>query len=205
MIVTVEGIDGAGKNTLVERLTAPLGARRLSFPRYEQSIHAQLAQEALHGRMGDLTDSAYAMATLFALDRHGARDLLEAYVGSPEVLVLDRYVASNAAYTWARTGDQAAADWVAELEFSRLGLPEPDLQILLATDPVEARRRARGREQADATRARDAYERDAGLQERTFAAYQALAQRSWHSPWLVTADANEALATMRTTLFSPSE
>lgn len=61
-------------------------------------------REALHGRMGDLTDSAYAMATLFALDRHFAIDDLNA----PGVVLLDRYVASNAAYTAARLLDDDA-------------------------------------------------------------------------------------------------
>lgn len=92
MIVSIEGIDGAGKNTLVSALTQVIDAKVLAFPRYETSIHAQLAAEALHGRMGDLTDSAYAMATLFALDRHFAIDDLNA----PGVVLLDRYVASNA-------------------------------------------------------------------------------------------------------------
>ncbi|HZK32065.1 MAG TPA: dTMP kinase, partial [Corynebacterium sp.] len=131
MIIAVEGIDGAGKNTLVTVLRREVGAEVLSFPRYEASIHAQLAQEALHGRMGDLTDSAYAMATLFALDRHGSREQLAEYVDSGRVLLLDRYVASNAAYSLARTGEESVVDWVAELEFERLGLPRPDLQVLL--------------------------------------------------------------------------
>ena len=131
MIVAVEGIDGAGKNTLVTALRERIDVDVLAFPRYEVSIHAQLAQQALHGRMGDLTESAYAMATLFALDRHGSLDTLAEYVDSDRVIVLDRYVASNAAYSLARTGDEKVVDWVAELEFERLGLPRPDLQVLL--------------------------------------------------------------------------
>ena len=77
MIIAIEGIDGAGKNTLVRAIRERVDADVLAFPRYDVSAPAQLVQEALHGRMGDLTDSAYAMATLFALDRHGARGQLE--------------------------------------------------------------------------------------------------------------------------------
>ena len=60
MIIAIEGIDGAGKNTLVHKLRDALDipVEVLSFPRYADSIHAQLAQEALYGRMGDLTSSA---------------------------------------------------------------------------------------------------------------------------------------------------
>lgn len=198
MIIAVEGIDGAGKNTLVTAVREETSADVLAFPRYDDSVHASLAADALHGKMGDLTDSAYGMATLFALDRAGAVDKLRRFWDSRDVLILDRYVASNAAYSWARTGDEDIVDWVAELEFGRLGLPEPDLQVLLSTDPAEAAERARRREAADASRTRDAYERDGGLQQRTFDAYVALAQRSWHSPWVMTDDSAEILARIRT-------
>lgn len=194
MIIAVEGIDGAGKNTVVQAIRAAIGAEVLAFPRYDDSIHAQLAAAALHGEMGDVTDSAYAMATLFALDRAGAIEQLQPHVGSDSIILLDRYVASNAAYSWARTRDESVVDWVAELEFGRLRLPRPDLQVLLATDPEEAARRAQARESRDASRRRDAYERDGGLQERTFDAYAALADRSWQSEWVVTADPDVILA-----------
>jgi len=189
MIVAVEGIDGAGKRTLVDGLLEPLQATSLAFPRYDESAAAQLAQAALHGEMGDMTDSAHAMAVVFALDRHGALPVLERYAGNlDETIILDRYCASNAAYTWARTGDAAAADWVAGLEFDRLGLPKPDLQVLVATTPEVAGERAAKRETEDAQRTRDRYERDRTLQEATFAAYEALARQSWASPWVSTTD-----------------
>ena len=193
MIIAVEGIDGAGKNTLVTALRERVEVDVLAFPRYEDSIHAQLAQQALHGRMGDLTGSAYAMATLFALDRHGSLDTLAEYVDSDRVILLDRYVASNAAYSLARTGDDAVVDWVAELEFGRLGLPRPDLQVLLDTPPAIASERAISRAAEHAERERDAYERDGGLQRRTWEAYLQLANRRWGSEWVITSDAEDII------------
>ncbi|MBA4505038.1 dTMP kinase [Corynebacterium sanguinis] len=190
MIIAVEGIDGAGKNTLVNAIKDGLGAETLAFPRYAESIHAQLAREALHGRMGDLVDSAHGMATLFALDRAGAKPLLDTFTNAPDkIIILDRYVASNAAYTAARTGDDAAARWVFELEFERLGLPQPDLQVLVDTDPAEAGQRARRREESDAARVRDRYERDVSLQHDTFAAYERLADTGWAGRWVKVSDA----------------
>ena len=190
MLVSIEGIDGAGKNTLVNRIKGELSVEVdvLGFPRYEESVHAQLAQEALYGRMGDLTDSAYAMATLFALDRFGAKDrLLEAQEGK-ELLILDRYVASNAAYSAARLGTDEVVDWVYDLEFSRLGLPKPSLQIFLDTDVELAAARAEARAAEDAGRARDRYEKDSDLQTNTAAAYRRLAERAWGGRWIATAD-----------------
>ena len=190
MLVSIEGIDGAGKNTLVNRIKGELSVEVdvLGFPRYEESVHAQLAQEALYGRMGDLTDSAYAMATLFALDRYGAKDrLLEAQEGK-NLLILDRYVASNAAYSAARLGTDEVIDWVYDLEFSRLGLPKPSLQIFLDTDVELAAARAEARAAEDASRARDRYEKDSDLQSNTAAAYRRLAERAWGGRWIATAD-----------------
>lgn len=190
MLVSIEGIDGAGKNTLVNRIKGELSVEVdvLGFPRYEESVHAQLAQEALYGRMGDLTDSAYAMATLFALDRFGAKDrLLEAQEGK-ELLILDRYVASNAAYSAARLGTDEVIDWVYDLEFSRLGLPKPSLQIFLDTDVELAAARAEARAAEDASRTRDRYEKDSDLQSNTAAAYRRLAERAWGGRWIATAD-----------------
>ena len=191
MIISIEGIDGAGKNTLVRALTSRIDAATLTFPLYDTSIHAQLAARALHGQMGDLVDSAHGMATLFALDRYGAREVLDRYADSDEVLLLDRYVASNAAYTAARLKDNAAFDWVYDLEFGQLGLPVPHLQVLLETSVDEASIRAQKREAYDATRTRDAYEKDGELQDRTFAAYQQLAAKQWASPWLTSSDADD--------------
>ena len=190
MLLSIEGIDGAGKNTLVHRLQEELEVEVsvLAFPSYEESIHAQLAREALYGHMGDMVDSAYAMATLFALDRYGAKEKLLQAAESSGLLILDRYVASNAAYSMARLGDDGVADWVYDLEYGRLGLPKPDLQIFLDTDVELAASRARGREAADDTRERDQYEKDSNLQSRTAAAYRRLAQADWAGQWIATAE-----------------
>lgn len=199
MLVSIEGIDGAGKNTLVNRLRTELDREFpvLSFPRYADSIHAQLAQEALYGRMGDMTDSAYAMATLFALDRHGVREQLAAAAAQPDILLLDRYVASNAAYSAARLGDDAVMDWVYDLEFGKLSLPKPRLQVFLDTAVEVAADRAEQRAAADATRERDRYERDTDLQANTAAAYRRLAEREWAGQWIATADTDRIIQVIK--------
>ncbi|MGZ8176680.1 dTMP kinase [Williamsia sp. SKLECPSW1] len=190
-LIAVEGLDGAGKRTLVDGLIARWGSdgRRvatMAFPRYGRSVHADIASEALHGEHGDLRSSASAMAMLFALDRRDAADEIRGLLESHDVVLLDRYVASNAAYTAARLGESADGDavaWVEGLEFDRFGLPVPDRQVLLGTDPDLARSRATSRAAGDATRAMDAYERDTALQHATFAVYRDLVTRSWRSPW----------------------
>lgn len=193
MLIVIEGLDGAGKRTLTDGLRAALEAggksvATLAFPRYGASVHADLAAEALHGAHGDLTDSVYAMATLFALDRAGAKDEIQRLSAGHDVVILDRYVASNAAYSAARLNqgvDGEVVDWVYALEFGRFGLPKPDFQLLLDVSPALADQRARHRAEQQADRARDAYERDRGLQQRTAAAYAGLADANWAGAWVV--------------------
>ena len=189
MIIAIEGIDGAGKNTLVTALTDSLRARgliveKMTFPAYRQTIFADLADQALHGQLGDTAESAWAMALLFALDRKDRREAIAQAERDSDILIIDRYVASNAAYSFARTGDRAIVDWIERTEFSEFGLPTPDLQVCLATPVEVAADRARSRERSDASRVRDVYEKDGSLQSRTLSAYSDLAASEWASPWL---------------------
>jgi dTMP kinase len=193
VLIAIEGVDGAGKRTLAEGLrkafeAAGKSVATLAFPRYGRSITADVAAEALHGEHGDLSSSVYAMASLFALDRAGAVDEIEGLRRDHDVVILDRYVASNAAYSAARLHEDAtgaAVAWVRRLEYQRLRLPPPDWQVLLAVPAELAEERARGRAERDPGRARDSYERDDELQRRTGAVYAELAAADWGGRWLV--------------------
>lgn len=192
-LVVIEGLDGAGKRTLSDALCVALttqGARtaHLAFPRYADDVHAELAREALHGRVGDLAASVYGMALLFALDRRDAAPGLRAAVEEHDLVLVDRYVASNAAYGAARLHQDAAAEfagWIRALEVERFGIPVPDHQLLLAVPDTVAADRAAHRERTEPGRERDAYESDSGLQERTATVYAQLAAAAWLSPWTV--------------------
>lgn len=206
MLIAIEGVDGAGKRTLTTGLRNALEAAGKSvgqraFPRYHQSITADLAAEALHGKHGDLAESVYAMAVLFALDRAGARAEIAELLATHDVVILDRYVASNAAYSAARLhqgADGEVARWVRDLEFDRLQLPLPDRQILLGVPTALAAERAERRARQEADRVRDAYERDDGLQQRTNDVYAALAVDNWCGPWLTIGADADAAALART-------
>ena len=189
--MVIEGLDGAGKRTLADALTRALheqgaGVASLAFPRYGSSVHADLVREALHHGHGDLVDSVYGMGLLYALDRRGAAQDLADDLKQHDVVLLDRYVASNAAYGAARLHQNADGDfvkWVRELEIARFGLPVPDAQILLRVAPEVAAERAERRARTEADRAKDAFESDDDLQARCAAVYDQLAASSWLSTW----------------------
>lgn len=193
VLIAVEGIDGAGKATLIAAVADALRqagnkVATLSFPRYGQSVHADLAAEALRGSHGDVASSAYAMALLFALDRADARAPVNDLCAAHDLVLLDRYVASNVAYGCARVGEPPAGEigrWIEELEFHRFAAAQPVLQVLLDVPADVAGARARRRAALDATRALDAYERDDGLQKCTAEAYREMAELRWRGPWWI--------------------
>lgn len=192
-LVVIEGLDGAGKRTLAEGLATALiagGAKvaRMAFPRYDIDVHADLVRDALYGRLGDLADSVHGMAVLFALDRRDAAEELRALCRDHDVVLLDRYVGSNAAYGAARRHENADGpfvEWVRALEVDRFGVPVPDVQLLLRVPTSVAAARADGRAEADHGRTKDLYETDRGLQARCAAVYDGLAAGGWLAPWLV--------------------
>jgi len=192
-LVVIEGLDGAGKATVARSLSAAFEARgatvsRLAFPRYDTDVHADLARDALYGRAGDLGGSVHGMALMFALDRRAAAGAMRVALASHDVLLVDRYIASNAAYGAARLHQDAAGgfvDWVRATEVDRFGIPLPDHQLLLDVPEQVAADRAHHRERTTADRGRDAFESDDGLQKRTAAVYAQLAAMSWLSDWTV--------------------
>jgi dTMP kinase len=211
VLIAIEGVDGAGKRTLSGGLrkafeAAGKSVATLAFPRYGQSVTADIAAEALRGEHGELASSVYAMAMLFALDRAGAIEEIEALGRDHDVLILDRYVASNAAYSAARLHEDSAGEavaWIQRLEYQRLRLPPPDWQVLLAVSAELAAQRARHRAQSEPGRARDSYERDDELQQRTAAVYADLAAAGWGGRWLVV-DAGVDPRRLAATLIDPT-
>jgi dTMP kinase len=192
-LVVIEGLDGAGKRTLGDGLSRALTHRgatvtRLAFPRYDEDLHADLVRDALHGQLGDLAHSVHGMAVLFALDRRGAAERIRSDLVRHDVVLIDRYVASNAAYGAARLHQGAGGEfvsWLWQLEIERFGVPVPDIQLLLRV-PVElAAARAEHRERTESDRQRDTFEVDGGLQRRCASVYEELAATGWLAPWIV--------------------
>ncbi|WP_462204031.1 dTMP kinase [Frankia sp. CcWB3] len=195
MILAIEGVDGAGKNTLTGRLVARLTAAgrsvaTLAYPRYATEPLGPAVRGLLAGDpwLAPLAASPRSSAMMFALDRANSRPELDALVRTHDLVIIDRYVASNAAYGAARlpaTERESFPAWIAELELGALALPVPDLQVLLRIPVGTARAGTLARAGADRGRALDTFESDDGLQERCARMYEELAARSWVSPWLV--------------------
>ena len=143
---------------------------QLAFPRYGESVHADLIRDGLHGRLGGFGQETYGMAMLFALDRLDAAPAIRARCEANDVVLLDRYVASNAAFGAARLRQDAHGEfveWVRALDIERFAVPVPDAHLLLRV-PVDVAAR-RGRRTArgwSRTAGATTWESDAELQAR---------------------------------------
>ena len=212
-LIVIEGLDGSGKRTLTDALTtrwraAGLTVASLAFPRYGADVHADLVRDALYGRLGDLSDSVYGPAVLFALDRRAAAEEIRALLAAHDAVLLDRYVSSNAAYGAARLGGPEVPtdfpDWVRALEVDRFGGPGARPPGHAGHPAALAAQRARERAAADSDRALDTFEADAGLQARTAAMYRALAERYYLSPWTVLRPGTDGAVTPPAELLAPA-
>ena len=190
-LLAIEGADGAGKGTataaVVERLRARgISAASMSFPRYATTSAGWLLGEYLGGRL-PRSVSPHAAATFYALDRLESRaDLAEA-IDKNQIVVLDRYIASNMVYQAAQLPADAAPSliaWIVALETGQFALPAPDLSIYLDTPSDVARAHILLKQRRSYTDGPlDAYELDGALQERVRALYAALSATNLIGAW----------------------
>jgi len=140
-LIVIEGLDGAGKSTQINRLNEFLVAkgrncRQLHFPRTDSAVYGELIARFLRGELGDIHHvNPYLVALIYAGDRLDFKPTLENWLNNGDIVLLDRYVYSNVAYQCAKITDQkenhALRDWILHLEFEYNRLPKPDLNIFL--------------------------------------------------------------------------
>jgi len=147
-LIAVEGIDGSGKRTQVEILTLTLKARGHSvystgFPQYD-SWFGKMVGKFLNGDLGPLDSvDPHFSAMLYAGDRFEAKFKLEAALDSGQILLVDRYIASNLAHQTARVPPAKRSEflrWIEHLEYEIYGLPRENLILYLRVPPREAQR-----------------------------------------------------------------
>src|SRR3954451_7476197 len=133
-LLALEGIDGAGKGTQAARVVEEAGSRgytvaSFSFPTYDGNPFSRAVADYLNGEFGGADEVHPELAALlYAGDRFHARPQLVAALGDSDLVVCDRYVASNAAHQGAKLSGAARTrllDWLDEVEYGEFALPRP--------------------------------------------------------------------------------
>ena len=147
-LIAIEGIDGSGKRTQVELLAGALRQRGYSvhqtgFPKYD-STFGKLIGQFLDGQLGplDKVDPRFT-ALLYAGDRLEAKPELEAALHEGQIVLADRYVASNLAHQGTRAAvaqRDEFLDWIRHVEYSIYGLPREQLVLYLRVPPEQAQK-----------------------------------------------------------------
>jgi dTMP kinase len=147
-LITIEGIDGAGKTTLAAALKSTLSSRGIDLHVLREPGGVRVAERVRElVKDPDLTVGARAEALLYA----GARAQLVEEAVLPLLIegawvLLDRFVDSSLAYQGAGRGLGIAA--VREINEFATGDLVPDRTLLLSLQPSLGRARSRTRSDA---------------------------------------------------------
>lgn len=174
-LIVLEGIDGSGKSSQYRRLCARMEQDKIAynhivFPRYDKDSSA-LIRMYLGGQFGSHPSdvNAYAASTFYAVDRFASyRDDWGKVYEQGGLIISDRYTTSNAVHQGCKLSDEELPDffsWLADLEYVKMGLPEPDLVIYLDVDIETSLRRMKHRQEGTNTKA-DIHEQDVEYLER---------------------------------------
>lgn len=165
-LIVIDGVDASGKETqseiLYKRLLAEgKNAHIIHFPSYDEGWCIPVKMY-LAGEFGTQAQDVnpYAASTLYAVDRFASykkkwQDILQ----NGGVIIADRYTTSNAIHQGSKLTGKERIDffsWLYTFEFSKMGLPKPDLVLFLDMPPqksiklMESRtNKATGKEQKD--------------------------------------------------------
>src|ERR1700747_267737 len=147
-LIAIEGIDGSGKRTQCELRATALRTQGHSvhstgFPQYV-SWFGKMVGQFLNGELGPLESvDPHFTALLYAGDRYEAKPRLETALNNGQIVLADRYIASNLAHQTARVPPAKRSEflaWIEHLEYDIYGLPCEDLILYLRVPPQEAQR-----------------------------------------------------------------
>jgi dTMP kinase len=144
-LITIEGLDGAGKSTLAEALHGELASRGVRVELLREPGGVELS-ERIRALVKDpgLSVSPRAEALLYAAARAQlVAERLEPLLAGGAVVLLDRFVDSSLAYQGA--GRSLGVEQVRAINLFATGLLEPDRTLLLRISPEAGRARQQGR------------------------------------------------------------
>ena len=151
-IIVIDGMDGTGKKTQSKLLYEKLKEKTdkvllFSFPNYDDDSSYFVKKYLREGYCRDINNSA-TQSLFFAIDRSITFEkYLKDKYNEGYIIILDRYTTSNFIYNLNTRYSESSASLSKKdycyryyimlnlIEFEFLNLPEPDLVIILYSDP----------------------------------------------------------------------
>lgn len=156
MLITIDGIDGSGKNTQAKLLQKNLQdiydefriegkVSLMSFPDYGNNLFANEVGNYLNGNYGSLNEVHPKFASMmYAGDRFINKNKVVELSSGKNILICDRYVESNLAFQTAKystTEEQLEMrNWLIDLEYNVYKMPVPDVFIYLSISAEVSRK-----------------------------------------------------------------
>lgn len=144
-LISIEGIDGSGKNTQTRLLVSNLkklgySVATISFPQYESNFFGKEVGNYLNGKFGGLNEIHPKLASmLYAGDRFESKSHIVSLIEQNDFLICDRYTPSNIAHQSAKFSNEQEKEefinWLSTLEYEIYGLPRPTANIFLNVPP----------------------------------------------------------------------
>jgi len=185
--IVIEGTDGSGKGTHTKLLIDWLTDRghkleAFDFPQYGQPS-AYFVEQYLNGSYGSLGEiGPYRGSLFYALDRYQAGFKIREALSRGINVLSNRYVGSNMGHQGGKIDDYkeraAYFKWNDNLEFEILGIPRPDLSIVLHMPSEQAQLFVDQKAKRDyiGGKKRDIHEADLGHLKRAEATYLELCE-----------------------------
>lgn len=147
-LIVIEGTDGSGKQTQSDLLLNKLkqeniSCDKMSFPNYDSAsgkivggpyLGKEYISKSFFSEGASNVDPLVSCC-YFGADRRYSLPLLKEKLNNNEILILDRYVASNMAHQGGKLNSkeerQTLFDKLDYFEFCFLELPRPDLTLFL--------------------------------------------------------------------------
>ncbi|HEX7259951.1 MAG TPA: thymidylate kinase [Candidatus Saccharimonadia bacterium] len=187
LFIVIEGTDGAGKGTQTELLHKRLSKEGhkiavFDFPQYGKPS-AHFVERYLNGKYGSVDEvNVYQASLYYAMDRLEAGFAIREALADGKIVLANRYVGSNMAHQGARFADseerKAFFEWIEDLEFGLLGIPRPDLNVVLHMPAALAQKLVDKKKQREylGTKKRDIHEDDLHHLQKAEQAYLEMAK-----------------------------
>ncbi|HEX9594962.1 MAG TPA: hypothetical protein VF996_02445 [Candidatus Saccharimonadales bacterium] len=184
--IALEGSDGSGKGTHFALTLAYLTREGIEyqaedFPQYEKASSA-MVRLYLNGELGSLDEIGPELAsTFYAIDRAFAAERIKEAQKLGKLVLTNRFFGSNLGHQGSKIDDLETRRefyrWAQDLEFNRLGVPRPDLNIVFLVPAEIAQARVDMKETRSYTsKKRDLHEADINHLRRTVAVYEELCE-----------------------------